>query len=98
MCVPVAALKQLLLAQEDWWRGARGARPAGARLLRTTSLRTATVPGSHAAPAAAALGSPENGRDEGLPDRSAGDTGYLESSDDYSNQHLRYLSFPYRRD
>ncbi|KAG5836913.1 hypothetical protein ANANG_G00233720 [Anguilla anguilla] len=75
----LAALKQVLLAQEDWWRGER---PAGARLQRTTSLRTSAVPVSHAA--AAALSSPENGRDERLQDRSAGDTGYFEASDDYT--------------
>ncbi|XP_061073106.1 rho guanine nucleotide exchange factor 12 isoform X2 [Conger conger] len=71
----LAALKQLLLAQEGWWRGAR---QAGGRLQRTTSLRTAAVP------AAAPPGSPENGRDESLQDHSAGDTGYFEASEDYS--------------
>ncbi|KAJ8368212.1 hypothetical protein SKAU_G00082400 [Synaphobranchus kaupii] len=74
----LAALKQVLLAQENWGRGAR---PAASRLLRTTSLRTSTVPGSHGA---ATLSSPENGRAEGPQDSSAGDTGYCQASDDYT--------------
>ncbi|KAJ8280592.1 hypothetical protein GJAV_G00056630 [Gymnothorax javanicus] len=95
----LSALKQLLLAQEDWWKGSR---PAGVRLQRTTSLKTTAVPMSHsaiplsstAAPVSrttvpisqttAKLGSPQNGQDEGQQDLSAGDTGFFEATDDYS--------------
>ncbi|KAJ8397216.1 hypothetical protein AAFF_G00440500 [Aldrovandia affinis] len=85
----LAALKQVLvtqmMSQED---GGRGGRTAGGRLQRTTSLRTAVDPRSHAA---LTLGSPENGtergqagREERRRDLTAGDTGFFEAPDDCS--------------